>query len=313
MEFALVLCDKKDQEVLYRYPLDTEEAFERFSCAAFFEMARTGKTDPHQTWTTQVLPGGGKDGVPPSTNEFVVEVLAEKECITRRTFGVEVFQQLVETKIGPELVRREWLNSGEVFTYYLESSSTEGAALEPRSLLLPTLVDRPAKVGKAAKGLPIRIAPSVLAEIMALSRPSEVETGGALVGQLCRSEGNMFLEITEQLPAHYAIATKASLQFTAQTLFALVDQITARGPEFTLAGWWHSHPFPHKEANKKKTRSPNLFFSQDDLWVMEQHFSWPWQIAVVVDPKAQKEQHPFALFGWVNGQCVPIRFYRSRP
>lgn len=298
----------KDQELMYCFPLD-EDVFSRFFADTYFEGVRLGQLTQRDSWVPDVR-AKAADGEEhcSMTSEFVVEIEAGGQRFAK-TYTSEVFRPLVN-RLSPELVQRDWLSPGAVFTYLLLTNP--GPALEPRSLIIPSLVERPSGYfnGHAKAELPVRIAPQVLEEILAIARSSTCqEVGGALIGNLCLCDGEIGVDIDAHLPARFAEATHTSLKFTGQTYSDWFDLIAARGGG-ELISWWHSHPFDHKkQLHKKKPQSVNLFLSEQDLFVLETNFPNPWNTALVVDPLAQQHQSPFALFGWKDGQIQQLQFH----
>ncbi len=120
-------------------------------------------------------------------------------------------------------------------------------------------------------------------------RNADREVGGVLIGRQS-GEGGLPL-VTGAIPALSANEQKATLTFT-QEAWAHVHQVLES--EFPadeqIVGWYHSHP------------SFGIFLSGHDLFIHENFFDAPSQIAVVVDPIGCRE----GAFGWREGKLVPL-------
>jgi proteasome lid subunit RPN8/RPN11 len=115
------------------------------------------------------------------------------------------------------------------------------------------------------------------------------EVGGVLIGRM-PADGGLPL-VTGAIPAISADEQKASLTFT-QGAWAHVHQVLESefpGDE-QIVGWYHSHP------------SFGIFLSGHDLFIHENFFNAPSQIAVVVDPIGCRE----GAFGWQGGKLEAL-------
>ncbi len=103
--------------------------------------------------------------------------------------------------------------------------------------------------------------------------------------------------ITGAIPAISADEQRATLTFT-QDSWAFVHHTieTDFPPDEQIVGWYHSHP------------GFGIFLSGHDLFIHENFFSGPSQIAIVVDPLAQTE----GAFVWNDGEIKPL-FERATP
>jgi proteasome lid subunit RPN8/RPN11 len=121
------------------------------------------------------------------------------------------------------------------------------------------------------------------------------EVGGILVGRTA-ADGGLPL-VTGAIPAISADEQRATLTFTQET-WAHVHRTLEREfpPDEQIVGWYHSHP------------GFGVFLSGHDLFIHEHFFSAPSQIAVVVDPRAQRE----GVFAWRGPQLTAL-FERATP
>ncbi|HEY6783194.1 MAG TPA: Mov34/MPN/PAD-1 family protein [Candidatus Dormibacteraeota bacterium] len=121
------------------------------------------------------------------------------------------------------------------------------------------------------------------------------EVGGVLIGRM-PADGGLPL-VTGAIPAISADEQKATLTFT-QEAWAHVHQVLES--EFPadeqIVGWYHSHP------------SFGIFLSGHDLFIHENFFNAPSQIAVVVDPIGCRE----GAFGWQDGKLEAL-YERATP
>jgi proteasome lid subunit RPN8/RPN11 len=121
------------------------------------------------------------------------------------------------------------------------------------------------------------------------------EVGGVLIGRMPADGGSPL--VTGAIPAISADERKATLTFT-QEAWANVHQVLESEfpPDEQIVGWYHSHP------------SFGIFLSGHDLFIHENFFSAPSQIAVVVDPIGCRE----GAFGWQDGKLEAI-YERATP
>lgn len=121
------------------------------------------------------------------------------------------------------------------------------------------------------------------------------EVGGVLVGRMA-ADGGLPL-VTGAIPALRANEQRATLTFTHET-WAHVHRILESEfpPDEQIVGWYHSHP------------GFGVFLSGHDLFIHENFFTGPSQIAVVIDPHALRE----GVFAWHGPQLIAL-FERATP
>jgi proteasome lid subunit RPN8/RPN11 len=116
------------------------------------------------------------------------------------------------------------------------------------------------------------------------------EVGGVLVGRLLCAAGCDVVAVEHALPARHAEAGSTFVKFTHEAWeewHALLDtQFAGR----CIVGWYHSHP------------GFGVFLSDHDLFIHENFFRQPWQVAVVSDPVRGE----MGYFGWRAGRVVPL-------
>jgi proteasome lid subunit RPN8/RPN11 len=124
---------------------------------------------------------------------------------------------------------------------------------------------------------------------------AEREVGGVLVGRAPNDQGLPL--ITGAIAALSADEQRATLTFT-QDAWAHVHSTldSSFPPDEQIVGWYHSHP------------SFGIFLSGHDLFIHQNFFSGPSQIAVVVDPIACTE----GVFAWRDGELACL-YEQSTP
>ena len=113
------------------------------------------------------------------------------------------------------------------------------------------------------------------------------EVGGVLVGDL--GDGDMPV-VTGCIAALEARGERASVTFTHDAWSSIHAQMESDFPGKQIVGWYHSHP------------GFGIFLSGHDIFIQENFFSDPRQIAYVVDPHAGTE----GVFGWRAGKVQLI-------
>lgn len=132
-----------------------------------------------------------------------------------------------------------------------------------------------AQVGELRDGeMPIFVDLDVMRDMVAHAYSNtKVELGGVMLGQsLTDSSGNPFVVISDCLRAQHYEATRGSFKFTHETWSAIGRQMNRRRPELKIVGWYHTHP------------GWTVFLSPMDLFICENFFSSPEDLALVIDP-----------------------------
>ena len=112
-------------------------------------------------------------------------------------------------------------------------------------------------------------------EAHALSN-TNVELGGVMLGrQSVDDQGRPFVTITDSLRAEHYEATKGSFKFTHQTWGQISRQREEFHPELEMVGWYHTHP------------GWSVFLSGMDLFICNNFFNRPLDVALVIDPCKQ--------------------------
>lgn len=109
------------------------------------------------------------------------------------------------------------------------------------------------------------------------------EVGGVLVGRIPEPGGPP--KVKAAIPALHADERVASLTFTHEAWDHVHREMDAHHPGDVIVGWYHSHP------------GFGIFLSSQDMFIHENFFRGPSQIALVVDPHAGTE----GVFFWHHG------------
>lgn len=115
------------------------------------------------------------------------------------------------------------------------------------------------------------------------------ELGGVLLGSPEETEGQVMLVITAMLKAKKTAANKTSLTFTHETWDQIHHEKEILYPDLKIVGWFHTHP------------GFGIFLSAYDLFIQQNFFNLPWQVAYVVDPVKHEE----GFFAWEGSEIKP--------
>ncbi len=131
------------------------------------------------------------------------------------------------------------------------------------------------RVGELLSGeLPIYVDLDVMRDMEAhASSNTRVELGGVVLGyQRVDDDGNPFVVVTDCLRAEHYHATKGSFTFTHETWSQITRDRAKFKPELEMIGWYHTHP------------GWSVFLSGMDLFICENFFNRPLDVALVIDP-----------------------------
>lgn len=176
--------------------------------------------------------------------------------------------------------------------------------------------------------MPVFFAPRIFEEAVALSREAgELETGGVLIGHLHRDSSipEIFVEVTEQLPARHTRADSTSLTFTAQTWTEIKASLAIRAESEIIVGWWHRHPVKEwcrncPAENQRVCKLRAGFFSTHDEALHRAIFPRAYSIALVINDAGPSDSS-YSVFGWRHGEiegrgfhvaCAPAEGHAGR-
>lgn len=169
---------------------------------------------------------------------------------------------------------------------------------EPKPVPTPANGSRSRVIGKLREqAAAIFVHEKVLDQILDYShRDLRRETGGFLLGGVYIDQ-RPYVEIREFVPASETRSGLSSLRFTHETWSDLNHRVQERFPRERVIGWHHTHP------------GLGVFLSSHDLFIHRNFFTQPWQVAMVVDPRARC----FSLFQWQNERIVDCGFVVVAP
>ena len=116
-----------------------------------------------------------------------------------------------------------------------------------------------------------------------------------MLGKECldQATGQPFVWITQSLEAKHYANTQASFTYTHDTWEEITRQRDERYPDSDIVGWYHTHP------------SFGIFLSHHDLFIHQNFFSRPLQVAYVIDPINQTG----GFFEWRDGRMEQVTGY----
>lgn len=140
----------------------------------------------------------------------------------------------------------------------------------------------------------LTISPSVHKGIQEhASLDTSIEICGVLVGQWQKDENGPFANVTEYIRCNQAASKFAEVTFTHESWSQINNEMDSKYADLRIIGWYHSHP------------DFGIFLSDRDVFIQENFFSGPGQVAYVVDPIRKLE----GVFEWRNGKPVLMNHY----
>lgn len=121
----------------------------------------------------------------------------------------------------------------------------------------------------------------------------EVEICGVLAGEVMRDDQGPFLLIHAAIEGQNSNNYGAQVTFTHQTWEHINKQMDEKYAKYRIVGWYHTHP------------GFGVFLSKMDMFIQENTFNHPFQVAIVIETKKKQE----GCFAWVNGGCEPLKRY----
>jgi proteasome lid subunit RPN8/RPN11 len=120
----------------------------------------------------------------------------------------------------------------------------------------------------------------------------DVEVCGVLVGNVYHDASGPYLYVEASIKGENAAGKTAQVTFTAETWNHINDEMERHYPGKKILGWYHTHP------------GFGIFLSEMDLFIQNNFFPEPWQVAYVYDPKSGED----GLFVWKKGQATQDTF-----
>jgi len=164
--------------------------------------------------------------------------------------------------------------------------------------------------------IPVFLLRRILAESDQMTRDAgAVETASVLIGHMHRDRagGELFLEVTAQIPARNTEATATKVSFGPATWNAVQSALALRSGNEQWLGWFHSYPASSwcsakcTPEDRAKCLLQRSFFSADDCDVHRTVFSKAFHIALLVTNTDAGLQH--AMFSWRDGVIVQRGFH----
>lgn len=110
------------------------------------------------------------------------------------------------------------------------------------------------------------------------------EVGCILIGDYVDEKDRKTVIISNYIEAKFTDASASTLTFTHETWDYVYKEKDKKYPDKKIVGWQHTHP------------GYGIFLSNYDIFIQENFFNLPWQIAYVVDPIADTR----GFFEWKN-------------
>lgn len=125
------------------------------------------------------------------------------------------------------------------------------------------------------------------------SSDTSKELGTILIGDYCEQLGKTHVVISNYIEAKYTDASASTLTFTHETWDYVHKQHDLLYPNKKIIGWQHTHP------------NYGIFLSNYDLFIQDNFFNMPFQVAYVIDPI----QNIRGFFQWKNGKTEKLKGY----
>jgi proteasome lid subunit RPN8/RPN11 len=128
---------------------------------------------------------------------------------------------------------------------------------------------------------------SVLDQIHAHGKSSmEAEVCGVLIGEVFFDRLAGWAYVEHCIPGDTAVGKQTQVTFTSETWTKIHETLEKNYPGKKIVGWYHTHP------------GFGIFLSGMDLFIQDNFFNQPWQIATVYDPHSGEE----GTFIWREGK-----------
>lgn len=119
------------------------------------------------------------------------------------------------------------------------------------------------------------------------------ELGSIILGEYSEELGKTHVIISDYIEAKYTDASASTLTFTHETWDYVHKEHERLHPTKKIIGWQHTHP------------NYGIFLSNYDMFIQENFFNMPFQVAYVIDPI----QNIRGFFQWKNGKIEKLKGY----
>lgn len=144
-----------------------------------------------------------------------------------------------------------------------------------------------------ADDLHVFLRQETLQEIIDYSKTNlSEELGGVMPGTLYEHRGIKYIEMHGYIRAA-GESGRAQYKFTHDAWSLISRERETRFNDAVLVGWHHTHP------------GYGVFLSHYDRFIHGNFFNLPWQVALVVDPRADT----LGFFQWKDNEIRPVGFF----
>ncbi len=301
-----------------------------------FEGVRAGGLPPVVfTGHSVIQPVWHEEDREPYVAGFGCRVFASNGETFSTGFAVTYFRAFAR-RVSAGLVAQGLLKAGESFRYRVfafprQEVPTSGTPLPPRFSVREVSQPLPLRESSLEElrfastpfgevnneMMPVLIPRHVLDQVSELTSQSGAEeTGGILIGHLCRDMHNNEIAsvVTAQITARHTHRDLTKLTFTNLTWTDVQDAINLRDDGEIYLGWWHCHCYM-KETCKDCSgladgtcKANAAFMSGDDCALHRTVFPWAYTVALVVSDSPCSGL-TWELFGWKDGIIFPRGFH----
>jgi len=121
---------------------------------------------------------------------------------------------------------------------------------------------------------------------------TDVEMCGVLVGNVYQDENGPYVYVEAMIQGISAGSAVAQVTFTSATWDYIQDRLDKLYPNLRMIGWYHTHP------------GFGVFLSDMDLFIHNNFFNAPEQLAFVLDPLSGDQ----GMFVWRSGKTSREKF-----
>ena len=125
------------------------------------------------------------------------------------------------------------------------------------------------------------------------SSDTSKELGSIILGDYWQALGKTHVIISPYVAAKYTDASASTLTFTHETWDYVHAEHERKYPDKKIIGWQHTHP------------NYGIFLSNYDMFIQENFFNLPFQVAYVIDPI----QNIRGFFQWKDGKVEKLKGY----